>query len=147
MAPRTLSLAWPDQALGLGEGYVLGIVLRPALESEEIVVPAPGGAREALADPRAMLVHRALPRLDIEELAARREDLVLLVSQHPLPVDLLRVLLAYVGDRLAEALGEPSDISVGDRRPRVRAAVGGTFGAVVAGRGRGLEYPTTSMVL
>src|SRR5205814_8946548 len=55
---------------------------------------------------------------------------------------LLRVLLAYVGDRLAETLGEPLDVSVGDLDPRVRAAVGRALRAVVTGRGRALEYPT-----
>jgi hypothetical protein len=89
-----------------------------------------------------VLVHGALPRFGVEELAARCKDLVLLVAQDPLPGDLLRVFLAYVGDRLAEALGEPPDICIGDPRSRVRAAVGGTLGAVVAGRARTLEYLT-----
>jgi hypothetical protein len=126
----------------LGEGYVFGIVLRPALGGEEVVVPAPGGAGEAAADPRPVLVHGALARLDVKELAARREDLILLVAQDPLTVDLLRVLLTYVRGRLADALAEPPDVGLGDRRSRIRAAVGGTFGAVVAGRARALEYPT-----
>ena len=107
-----------------------------------VLVPAPSSIREPAADPRPVLVHSALPRFAVEELTARREDVVLLVPQHPLPLDLLRVLLADIGDRLAEALGEPPDISVGDRRSGIRAAVGRTFGAVVAGRGRVPEYST-----
>src|SRR5919109_4037648 len=127
----------------LRESYVLGVVLRPAFEREEVVVTAPDRAREAAADQRPVLVDRALPRLDVEELAARPKDLVLLVAQDPLTRDHLRVLLPDVGDWLAEAPGEPPDVGFTDRRARIRAAVGRALRAVVAWLGRMREYATT----
>src|SRR3954469_14155251 len=114
----------PTRGTLAGQRYVLGIVLRAALEGEEVVVPAPDGAGKLAADARPVLVYGALPRLRVEELAAGRKELVPLVAQDRLSIDLLRVLLTYVGDRLAETLGKPPDVSLGDRRSRIRAAVG-----------------------
>src|SRR4029079_14364833 len=115
-----------------GDGELL-VLLRVALELEELVIAAPPRRRVGAADRRAVLVDRAPARLGIEEAARGAEDLVLPVTQDPLArlVALAGELALRLLGRDVEALTQPHQVPRCHLDAGVRAAVGRAAGAVV----------------
>src|SRR5262245_28685068 len=94
---------------------VLGVVLRGALGHQEVVEAAAHAAGVLAADLRTAVVDRALPGLEVEELAGGAEELVLLVPEDADAAavvlgDELGVLLRRLADRDAEVLRQPLEV-------------------------------------
>src|SRR5215218_2019413 len=119
-----------------GRGDELRVLLGPALEAEEIVIAAAGGAGIGAADRRPPLVDGAAARHGIEELADGAVDRVRLVAQNHFPG-----LVAFLGklprDRLRgqpQVHREPGHVGWLDGNAGIGAAVGGAAVTVVEAR-------------
>ncbi len=96
------------------------VVLRIALEPQEIVIPAVRYARIFPAHRGPSIVDRAAPRLDIEELADLAVILVLLPAHDALiaVAGFQIFLLGGLGCQ-PEIFGEPCEIALVDRDRRI----------------------------
>src|SRR5262249_40054977 len=77
-------------------------------------------------------IHRAAPLLGVEEAADAAEVLILLAAHRVLVAPTLdRELLLRLLEAQVEVLRQPLHVALGERDQRIRAAVAGTFAAVI----------------
>src|SRR5262249_14138104 len=109
-----------------------GIVLRPALEREEIVVATAAVAGIAAAGGGARRIYGAAALLGVEEAAEAAEGLILLAAHGVFVSPALGgEFCLCLPEAQIELLREPLHVALGERDQRIGAAVAGTFAAVV----------------